>query len=599
MPNLDFQELLQKEYKIFVDTSSLMQMDSEHVFYNIICPDLSRFNQKIIVPQPVLNEIDNHLQKRECKQAVKIINEFHKHQLYHIEASSDVTFADNIFLSLFTKHRLKYNLCLITNDTALAQEIRDLKTSKAVHSIKDIKLFYIKDKQLKEWYPRHNTTIINTKKPNFQFSLPNSPKNTKDNKTLNISIIPKAKDTITDQNGQSHKLIQELASGGEGIAYRTNTDLICKIYKQEKNTKFKKEKIELFINHSIQVAQVCLPKATAYNSKQEFIGYLMPQAQGYPLQTSLFQPQLLNQKFPTMNKWHLVTIAINLLQKIQKLHSYNIILGDINPQNILVQDENKIFIIDTDSFQIEDYPCTVGMIRYTKPIHHGKRYEDYLRTKEDDIFALFTIIFQLMLPGKQPYSFTGGTTLKENMKPENFPYKFGKQQYKGVPEGRWKAIWSHLPYQLKVLFGRFFKNQEEINLDEMFQSLKNYLYQLETGSQTTEIMPSAFKQVDKSGNVITKKCSSCDDYVDDPKKDKCKNCRGELITCKICNKTFIFSENEQRFFDKKGIPYPKKCHSCRKKKNKQNKNDNDDGTGWGWVIAGVAGLGAIASWLLG
>jgi len=74
---------------------------------------------------------------------------------------------------------------------------------------------------------------------------------------------------------------------------------------------------------------------------------------------------------------------------------------------ILVKDENKVYFIDTDSFQIEGYPCPVGMISYTRPLHHKKRYNSYLRTKADDIFAVTILVFQILMLGKHPYSFKG------------------------------------------------------------------------------------------------------------------------------------------------------------------------------------------------
>ena len=49
-----------------------------------------------------------------------------------------------------------------------------------------------------------------------------------------------------------------------------------------------KEKIELLIRHSIKVKNVCLPECIVYNNFNEFIGYLMPQASGSEIKTSIF-----------------------------------------------------------------------------------------------------------------------------------------------------------------------------------------------------------------------------------------------------------------------------------------------------------------------
>ena len=173
MSNLDFQELLQKEYKIFVDTSSLMQMDSEHVFYNIICPDLSRFNQKIIIPKVFYNEIKYHLKKiRETP--TNILNELEKSKilqkipkkkrsnLQKLQNNFDKNFKSKSFLNLFEKiiTLYNYNLCWITNNEKLKENIIEFKNK--IQNSKDIKLFYIKNKQLNKF--------------KFKFSLPQHPK---------------------------------------------------------------------------------------------------------------------------------------------------------------------------------------------------------------------------------------------------------------------------------------------------------------------------------------------------------------------------------------------------------------------------------------
>lgn len=42
----------------------------------------------------------------------------------------------------------------------------------------------------------------------------------------------------------------------------------------------------------------------------------------------------------------------------------------------------------------------------------------------------------------------------------------------------------------------------------------------------------------------------------------------KLITCK-CGKEFDFTIGEQRFYEMKGFPSPKRCHDCREKKGRQ------------------------------
>lgn len=606
-----FQKILQKDYKIFVDTSSLMQKDSEYVFFKIIAPLLRKYEQKLYVPKSVINEISNHLDNgnKEVSRANKILDSYAEDQLYIIEKRFDENYADNAIVSLFTLLRLKYDLCLITNDNSykkdgnLSQDIIDLKKSRSTDGIKDIRVFFIKNEQLLEFKDRNEYQSII---PKFRFSLYDIPK-------ANETILPTRKvseeyDYVIDNKNNKHNLIKQIGrAGGEGSVYLTHSNYICKIYKQDKVTNFRYEKIKLLIDNDIKINNVCLPELIAFNQYDEFVGYLMPQANGHEIKTSIFMPQLFKQKFPTWDKWHLVKVSLSILNIVKELHRYNIILGDINPSNILVQDENTVFFIDTDSFQIEDIPCSVGMIPYTRIKHHGKRYDSYLRTKDDDIFALSTLIFQLMLPGKLPYSFSGGGSEKENMNPSNFPYKCDDSGYNNAPEGQWVYIWSHLPKKLKSTFCKVFRKGENISIDELIEGMETYLHQLEQGHQTKEVFPLTFKQIDNDGNVakdditkitcrtcndifaipnrrveeykvkncslptecdvckkLQKKCEKCEKTIPNGlNQSLCKNCRGDNITCSRCHKEFFFSDGQKMDFDKKGYSYPKKCKSCK------------------------------------
>ena len=199
-----------------------------------------------------------------------------------------------MFLSL----RLKYDLCLITNDNSkfkdgnLAQDILDLKRSRSTTNIKNIKVFSFnhngiyefKDKYEKKKFDK-NTKFKDDKKYtfkknfDFKFNLPTNPK--LNDTELNPRTIPKTGNFVFDNTGKKHKLLNQIGrTGGEGSVYLTDSNYICKIYKKERVTKFREEKIKLLIQHSIKVKNICLPEYIIYNNSKEFVGYLMPQAIG-------------------------------------------------------------------------------------------------------------------------------------------------------------------------------------------------------------------------------------------------------------------------------------------------------------------------------
>ena len=46
----------------------------------------------------------------------------------------------------------------------------------------------------------------------------------------------------------------------------------------------------------------------------------------------------------------------------------------------------------------------------------------------------------------------------------------------------------------------------------------------------------------------------------------------KIIKCKECNTEFVFTENEQKFYEEKGFPEPKRCKECRKLKQTKYRN---------------------------
>ena len=502
MKNIDFSKIVCKDYKIIVDTSSLLQNSSEYVFFKIIAPLLHQYNKKLIIPKSVYNEIYKHSKNKKIKniaKSIRILNEFAKYDLYVIEKTFDTNFADNAIISLFLSIRLKYNLCLITNDNSmrkggnLSQDILDLKKSRSVQRIKDIKVFYLHDNNILDFTSKKQAVINNNR---YIFKLPKKPI-TGELKQVLSTKFPTTGCFIYDDIGNKYKLIKQLGrEGGEGIVYLTNkANYVCKIYKENKNTNFKKEKIQLLIKNKTNVKNVCFPEIRINNHKGEFIGYLMKKAEGVEIKTSIFIPALLKKKLPSWNRFNLAKLSLDILKTVKNLHNKNIILGDINPSNILVTSKNKLFFIDTDSYQIDAYPCPVGMIPYTRVLNHGKKYSEYLRTKDDDIFAVVTLIFQILLPGKLPYSFCGGGSERDNMNPKNFSYQcYDGKGYDNPPAGQWVFIWSHLPRKLKKnIFCGIFKENKKISLNEIIEEMESYLYQLENKYQVNLIFPSSFK----------------------------------------------------------------------------------------------------------
>jgi hypothetical protein len=332
---------------------------------------------------------------------------------------------------------------------------------------------------------------------------------------LPVGKIPESGDIARLGGGHEFRLGLRISAGGEGSIYETQlAGHVCKIYHRQRLTTHKLRKIELMVSRKIDRPGICWPADKVMNEDGEFVGYLMPRASGITMQTAMFVKPRLEKTFPNWNRRDLVNVAGTLIDHISYLHGLNIIIGDINPLNLLVtEDSNAVWMVDTDSFQIEDFPCPVGTVNFTPVEIQGKNYSDFLRTKEHELFAIATMIFMILLPGKPPYSQQGGGSPAENIKSRNFPYRFARdptsEKLEGTgssaPQGSWQSIWSHLPRRIREAFFDTFREDRRTSVDDWTELLSNYRYALEQGYLTSELFPLGPRVV----NPVQVSCTKC------------------------------------------------------------------------------------------
>lgn len=422
-------------------------------------------------------------QRKTANNAINIIKNYKRYDLISIQGEESDSFADNLFLAVFTKFRMKYDLCLITQDLGLSEDILKLnkKSSSVNRGIKRIIVARISDRKHElKVYKRNPKPYVKRSEKNYhqnkiiKFKIYDKPINP-NKSSMKCSKIPVTNDFVKSKKFKNIQLIQEISKGGEGIVYLTNNDLVCKIYKKNKLKQNKYDKLKLMVNNPINRKGICWPKDLIYNENDEFVGFLMDKASGYELQKSVFLPMLLRKKFPYWNRYNLVKLSKTILSQISYLHSRNVIIGDINPFNILVKSENEIYFIDTDSFQIENYPCPVGTINFTAPEIQGKNYKTFLRTFAHENFAVATLLFMILLPGKPPFSQQGGANPASNIRRQDFSYPLGDNSNKKTPPGQWRYIWSNLPYKLKEAFYYTFKGKYRLKVFEWSKILNSGL----------------------------------------------------------------------------------------------------------------------------
>ena len=211
-------------------------------------------------------------------------------------------------------------------------------------------------------------------------------------------------------------------------------------------------------------------------------------------------------------------------------------MGDINPANIMVVSPKEVYFVDVDSYQVEGFPCPVGTINYTAPEIQNRNFGDFIRTIGNENFAVATLMFMIMLPGKPPYSQQGGEDQATNIINGNFSYPFGDNSNKKTPDGPWRFIWSHLTYDIKKYFYTTFRKGEEryaensrVTVDEWLSVFRYYLELLDSGKfgkqdkMSEELYPTRFKK-NSSQTYIT--CKLCGEEVLEScsEQEICRNC---------------------------------------------------------------------------
>ena len=258
---------------------------------------------------------------------------------------------------------------------------------------------------------------------------------------------PPNNDSLSLKSGAKIDILSRISAGGEGTIYNiSDPDLVCKVYHFDKRTTDRQQKIRLMLDKRMSYEGICWPKDEVLNQKGETVGYIMQKAQGVELARSLWQRPLLEKHFPLWDKFDTVRLALTILDKINYLHSHDILIGDINASNILVKDADKVYFIDTDSYQVDGLPCPVGTIHFTPPEFQGKDWSKTPRELGHELFAVATLLFMIMLPGKAPYASQGGGDIKDSISKGDFPYSLKERgDREKMPAGVWRYCWSHLP----------------------------------------------------------------------------------------------------------------------------------------------------------
>lgn len=218
---------------------------------------------------------------------------------------------------------------------------------------------------------------------------------------------------LISSNGELLKLGVELGRGGEGSVFSIDGEpqKVAKIYH-----KVPEASLQAKLNTMVSEADAALNRYVAWplqvlreRTQGPVLGFVMPKIADRDAIHSVYSPAHRKREKPN-RKWDFLLLsARNMAAAFEAVHAHGHVIGDVNQNGILIGDDGRAALIDSDSFQIRTngnvFRCRVGVPEFTPPELQGvTAFASIDRTPNHDNFGLAVLVYQLLLGGRHPYS---------------------------------------------------------------------------------------------------------------------------------------------------------------------------------------------------
>ncbi len=178
-----------KNYKMFIDTSSLLEADASRVFLKGLLPLLQQNDATVCISGRTIDHLE-YLKKgqdqvfrtratealntlRALQDAKRLLDAKDPHPI-----PGDPFDTSSLFTELFVGYQMKFDLCLITQNETLAQQVINNSRSEAFSYVKQVETIYIDGGEMKNWIPRlrlqqsqNQSNIVATSKVSKKFKI--------------------------------------------------------------------------------------------------------------------------------------------------------------------------------------------------------------------------------------------------------------------------------------------------------------------------------------------------------------------------------------------------------------------------------------------
>lgn len=311
------------------------------------------------------------------------------------------------------------------------------------------KLYYFTEERLTEW----SLKSVNL---NAFYAEPDK---------YNFGILPPVNMDYVFSPKYGYLKIEEnpLHEGGEGAVYKTYQNFLAKIYKPKHQTYQNYKKLLKMVQTPMDNPHIVWPKDIVYYNGN-FMGYIMEN-----ITSKESMDDLRDSNFEGYSSVERLEIAISFMQNIQYLHARNVLVGDMKLDNILVQSPKDVFIIDSGSFQIDDYPCVVYSLEYSEKKYSEEELKKSLRSVESEYYPINRIIFETLFLKSPHYSVANTEIGAEENKHFNYPLNIptDRNQIK-----EYEKPWLAIPQKIRESFYYYFKERRITYLPELIQDFE-------------------------------------------------------------------------------------------------------------------------------
>lgn len=274
--------------------------------------------------------------------------------------------------------------------------------------------------------------------------------------------------TVRDNNNSYHTIRGDsFASGGEGEIYKLSGEdgYVAKIYYQKYRTDERHKKLKAMLMTDYNKLPECAWPVSILYDGNEFCGFIMRNMSGYIGLIDFYVYD--NRKKYTWAQY--VTVAMNIAAVVSSLHELGHVVGDLNPNNILVDTKScKVAFVDTDSYHIRSkqgtlYPCVVATPEFAAPELQGVDFQKLEKNKSvfntnTDNFSLAILIFRLLMNGVHPFACTSSTVSVSEFQPvhnikNGYCAFFSETNQQGKLQRTLQALdISILPVKMRIMF---------------------------------------------------------------------------------------------------------------------------------------------------